>query len=65
MQPTLVFANATVNTTAEPHKAPLREVLQRGSHVGEEVMVVDELPTVEGLQISLDAAEARLFLVGT
>ena len=29
---------------------------------GEDGAVEDELPTVPGLQISLDAAEARLFL---
>lgn len=69
LQPTLSFANATVNTTAEPHKPQLYEVMQSGSSsaevYGREVAVVDELPTVPGLQISLDAAEARLFLIGS
>ena len=52
---------ATVNASAEPQKLVLHEVSQSS---GEEVEVRDELPTVAGLQISLDAAEARLFLLG-
>ena len=52
---------ATVNATGAPQKLVLHEVSQSS---GEEVEVRDELPTVLGLQISLDAAEARLFLLG-
>ena len=62
--PTMLFPNATVNSTAEPGKAVLYEVVQRGTVDGQEVPVEDELPTVPGLQISLDASEARLFLLG-
>lgn len=62
--PTLFFPNATANSTAEPGKAVLYEVVQRRTTDGREVPVTDELPTVPGLQISLDASEARLFLLG-
>eukprot|EP01052_Picozoa_sp_SAG31_P040706 SAG31_NODE_5963_length_2236_cov_1.144127_1_plen_360_part_00 len=61
--PTLVFPDATVNATADPTKPVLHEVVQRNSVEGEEVAVEDELLTVPGLQISLDASEARLFLL--
>ena len=59
--PTLTVPTATVNASAEPEKLVLHEVSQSS---GEEVEVRDELPTVRGLQISLDVAEARLFLLG-
>ena len=66
--PTLVIPTATTDPSAEPSKVQLYEVSQwapeGGKPAGLEVAVEDELPTVPGLQISLDAAEARLFIVG-
>lgn len=58
-----MIPTATIDATSEPSKAVLYEAVAWG-RPGLEVEVEDELPTVPGLQISLDAAEARLFLVG-
>lgn len=59
--PTVVLPGATTYTTAEPGKLQLFEV---DPVSGEEIAAVDDVPTLPGLQISLDVAEARLFLIG-
>ena len=59
--PTLVFLSATTNRTREPTKLQLFEV---DPHSGLEVLAVDDIPDLPGLQISLDVAEARVFLIG-
>ncbi len=38
-------------------------VIEVDQRTGKEVMVVDESPRIEGLQVSLDAGEGRLFLL--
>ena len=47
--------------TAEPGKHQLMEV---DALTGQEVEAIDDVPSLPGLQISLDVAEARVFLLG-
>eukprot|EP00038_Savillea_parva_P014223 m.214821 g.214821 ORF g.214821 m.214821 type:complete len:438 (-) comp27386_c0_seq1:116-1429(-) len=59
--PTVSLVGATVNTTAEPSKLPLYEV---DPQTGREVRAVDDVPALPGLQLALDVAQVRLFLIG-
>ena len=59
--PTVVVPGATTNATAEPGKRQLMEV---DPATGREIVAIDDVPLLPGLQISLDVAEARVFLVG-
>eukprot|EP00037_Helgoeca_nana_P024501 m.260878 g.260878 ORF g.260878 m.260878 type:complete len:576 (+) comp26653_c0_seq2:155-1882(+) len=59
--PTIVIPSATVNTTASPTKLPLIEI---DPITGHEVLAVDDIPELPGLQLVLEAGEARLFLIG-
>ena len=47
--------------TAEPGKQQLYEV---DPITGQEIEAIDDIPTLPGLQISLDVADARVFLLG-
>ena len=44
--------------------APLRSITELDPNTGKEIPVVDASPGMPGLQISLGAAEGRLFLIG-
>jgi hypothetical protein len=59
--PTVNVSGATTNITAEPGKQQLMEV---DPVTGQEIAAIDDVPLLPGLQISLDVAEARVFLVG-
>jgi len=54
--PTLVIPTVTDGS---------QQLLEVDPHSGREVPAVDDLPTLPGLQISLDVAEARVFLIGS
>ena len=43
--------------------APAGHVVEVEQRTGREVPVLDESPEIEGLQVSLDAGEGRLFLL--
>lgn len=62
--PTLTIPTATASTSSKKAQVLYEVVQQHGQQAGVEMPVEDELPTVPGLQISLDAAEARLFVLG-
>lgn len=59
--PTVVVSGATTNTTADPGKRQLMEV---DPVTGREIVAIDDVPLIPGMQISLDVAEARVFLIG-
>ena len=59
--PTVAIPSATVNVTAEPGKLQLYE-LDPAS--GREIEAIDDVAVLPGLQITLDVAEARVFLLG-
>jgi hypothetical protein len=59
--PTVVIPSATTNLTQEPNKLQLVEI---DPISGREIAAVDDIPALPGLQISLDVAEARVFLIG-
>jgi hypothetical protein len=50
-----------VQVTAEPSKHQLMEI---DATSGREVDAIDDVPNLPGLQISLDVAEARVFVLG-
>ena len=59
--PTVIIPSATVNATAEPGKMQLYEVDPAS---GLEIEAIDDVAVLPGLQIALDVAEARVFLLG-